>query len=119
MLLETCLVFFKFTKICERYFGFQTSNICKIILQTTSVDFNISSFFTISFTVNLQCGPNTNPRDDLALHLNARIHERVVVRNSRISGVWGQEERHGMFPFVPEQRFEILLLAESNNYKVN
>jgi hypothetical protein len=36
-----------------------------------------------------------------------------------MSGVWGQEERHGMFPFVPEQRFEILLLAESNNYKVN
>lgn len=71
------------------------------------------------FAVNLQCGPNTNPRDDLALHLNARIHERVVVRNSLISGHWGQEERHGsMFPFVPGQGFEILLLAESHNYKI-
>lgn len=74
----------------------------------------------ISFAVNLQCGPNTNPRDDLALHVNARIHERVVVRNSLVSGQWGPEERHGsMFPFVPGQGFEILILAESNNYKVN
>lgn len=81
---------------------------------------NIFPFSVTSFAINLQCGPNTNPRDDLALHLNIRIQERAVVRNSLIGGHWGQEERHGsVFPFVPGQGFEILLLAEVNNYKVS
>ena len=47
------------------------------------------------------------------------MHERAVVRNSLIGGQWGQEERHGhMFPFVPGQGFEMLILADSHQYKV-
>lgn len=71
------------------------------------------------FAINLQCGPNTNPRDDLALHFNPRFQERAVVRNSLIMGQWGHEERHGHFPFIPGQGFELLLLADSQQqYKV-
>lgn len=48
------------------------------------------------------------------------MHERAVVRNSLISGVWGQEERHGaMFPFIPGQGFELLILADAHQYKVD
>ena len=76
-------------------------------------------FLFFSFAINLQCGPNTNPRDDLALHINARIQERAVVRNSLIGGHWGQEERQGsVFPFIPGQGFEVLVLADAQNYKV-
>lgn len=79
---------------------------------------NVTQIF-YSFAINLQCGPNTNPRDDLALHINARMHERALVRNSLLSGVWGIEERQGpMFPFVPGQGFEIVILADAQHYKV-
>lgn len=72
------------------------------------------------FAINLQCGPNTNPRDDLALHINARLMERVLVRNSLIMGQWGQEDRHSpSFPFLPGQGFEIVILADSHHYKVS
>lgn len=70
------------------------------------------------FAVNLQCGPNTNPRDDMALHFNPRMHERVVARNSLIMGQWGQEERHGHFPFIPGQGFELLILVDHHQYKI-
>lgn len=71
------------------------------------------------FAINLQCGPNTNPRDDLALHINARLMERVLVRNSLIMGQWGQEDRHSpSFPFLPGQGFEIVILADSHHYKI-
>lgn len=71
------------------------------------------------FTINLQCGPNVNPRDDLALHLSIRVPERVVVRNTLTMGQWGTEERQGGFPFVAGQGFEVLLLSDTNHYKVN
>ena len=72
----------------------------------------------LSFAINLQCGPLMNPMDDLALHFNPRFHEKHVVRNTLLSGHWGHEEHHGHFPFHHEQGFEVLILAESNEYKV-
>lgn len=71
------------------------------------------------FAINLQCGPNTNPRDDLALHFNVRMLDRVIVRNTLIMGQWGQEERHcPTFPFLPGQGFQIVILADSHHYKI-
>ena len=45
--------------------------------------------------------------------------ERVVVRNSLTFGQWGHEEKHGpVFPFIAGQAFEILIMAEPNQYKI-
>ncbi|XP_037071999.1 galectin-4-like [Pollicipes pollicipes] len=71
------------------------------------------------FAVNLQVGPNVNPRDDIAMHVNVRYDENCVVRNSLIYQSWGDEERHPNF--MPLQRgasFEILILCEPSEYKV-
>ena len=71
------------------------------------------------FAINLQVGPNVNPRDDIALHVNPRFDENCVVRNSLIYQSWGDEERHPNF--MPLQRgvnFEILILCEQAEYKV-
>lgn len=70
------------------------------------------------FAINLQCGPNTNPRDDIALHLNFRFAEQCVVRNHLSGGAWGAEETIGGQPLVPGNGFEALLLCEPHEIKI-
>jgi len=70
------------------------------------------------FEINLQCGPHKH-HDDIALHLNPRFPEQTVVRNSLLSGNWGPEDLHGPhFPFHAGQGFEVLLLADTQHYKI-
>lgn len=45
---------------------------------------------------------------DIAFHLNPRIREGLVIRNSRIGGMWGQEEIElGINPFMEGQYFDV------------
>jgi galectin-4 len=47
---------------------------------------------------------------DLALHINPRIGEGAVVRNSLLNGSWGSEERKLSYnPFGPGQFFDVSL----------
>lgn len=50
------------------------------------------------FHINLRAGPG----GDVLLHLNPRLDEGVVVRNSLLGGVWGSEEHD--LPHNPFQR---------------
>uniref|UniRef100_A0A1E1WT13 Galectin n=1 Tax=Pectinophora gossypiella TaxID=13191 RepID=A0A1E1WT13_PECGO len=70
------------------------------------------------FAINLQCGMSTDPRDDIALHLNFRFVERCVVRNHLTALSWGAEETAGGLPLVPGQPFEVLVLCEPHALKV-
>uniref|UniRef100_A0A224YXK8 Galectin n=1 Tax=Rhipicephalus zambeziensis TaxID=60191 RepID=A0A224YXK8_9ACAR len=71
------------------------------------------------FAINLQCGPNVHPRDDIALHLSPVFSPPPrIVRNSIQAQQWGPEESHGdPFPLVAGQSFEILVLVE-HEYKI-
>jgi len=73
------------------------------------------------FSVNLQCGPNVNPRDDIALHMNFRYDQQVpyVVRNSLQMQQWGIEEGHGYLSFARGQNFEIQIHAEHDHFKIH
>uniref|UniRef100_A0A673BT99 Galectin n=1 Tax=Sphaeramia orbicularis TaxID=375764 RepID=A0A673BT99_9TELE len=45
---------------------------------------------------------------DIAFHMNPRVREGIVVRNSMIGGDWGQEERELSFnPFMEGQYFDV------------
>ncbi|KAF4084140.1 hypothetical protein AMELA_G00125340 [Ameiurus melas] len=59
---------------------------------------------------------------DLALHFNPRFDEngiKVIVRNSLINTVWGNEERTApSFPFIPGKPFEVKILCTPTDYKV-
>ncbi|TSL75313.1 Galectin-4 [Bagarius yarrelli] len=56
---------------------------------------------------------------DIAFHLNPRIREGVVVRNSQIGGCWGEEERDLNFnPFLEGQYFEISIRCGEEKFKV-
>ncbi|KAF7253586.1 Galectin-8 [Varanus komodoensis] len=68
-----------------------------------------------SFAINLRsCDSN-----DIALHLNPRIKVNKFVRNSYLSGGWGEEETHiSHFPFKPGMYFELIILCEAHQYNV-
>ncbi|XP_061551915.1 galectin-3b isoform X2 [Phycodurus eques] len=59
---------------------------------------------------------------DLAFHFNPRFNEngkKAIVRNSKIGGRWGNEERSlPRFPFVAGQPFELRIECASDMFKV-
>uniref|UniRef100_A0A8C9KZ02 Galectin n=1 Tax=Phocoena sinus TaxID=42100 RepID=A0A8C9KZ02_PHOSS len=59
-----------------------------------------------SFVINFKVGSS----GDLALHINPRLNEGSVVRNSFLNGSWGAEERKVSYnPFGPGQFFDVSL----------
>ncbi|XP_037097594.1 galectin-4-like [Syngnathus acus] len=71
-----------------------------------------------------RCFINLEGDGDLqAFHMDIRLdyfgNKRVFVRNSKVSGKWGREERQlTSFPFVPEQFFEIHIRCDANSFHV-
>ncbi|KAJ8705829.1 hypothetical protein PYW08_012875 [Mythimna loreyi] len=70
------------------------------------------------FAINLQCGPNTDPRDDIALHLNFRFVEMCVVRNHMTAMNWGVEDLDGGMPLNRGDNYEVLVLCEPHSMKI-
>ncbi|KAI1295332.1 Galectin-4 [Halotydeus destructor] len=56
---------------------------------------------------------------DVAMHFNPRFDEKIVVRNSRFSGFWGEEHRLSPeFPFAPGANFDMIIRIEGNRYLI-
>ncbi|KAI4814971.1 hypothetical protein KUCAC02_005144 [Chaenocephalus aceratus] len=56
---------------------------------------------------------------DIAFHMNPRVREGVVVRNSMIGGTWGEEDREmSMNPFVEGQYFDMSIRCGNQKFKV-
>ncbi|KAL5009371.1 hypothetical protein ScPMuIL_014952 [Solemya velum] len=71
------------------------------------------------FAINLACGGRLEPREDTALHFNARFDRSCVVRNSLKTGNWGTEECHGSFPFRMGVPFQVVIDVNSDYYKIS
>uniref|UniRef100_A0A3Q1HK14 Galectin n=1 Tax=Anabas testudineus TaxID=64144 RepID=A0A3Q1HK14_ANATE len=68
-----------------------------------------------SVCVNLRVSDST----DIALHLNPRLKKQVFVRNSFLSDCWGAEEtKVDSFPFAAGQYFEMIILCDSQQFRV-
>jgi len=75
-----------------------------------------ATMFTIDF---VKAGGRSTDVADIAFHFNARYNEQAVVRNSRINGEWGTEERAAArFPFTPGVNFDMIIRVEGNRYLV-
>lgn len=64
------------------------------------------------FEINLQCGILS--MSDISMHFNPRFSECVIIRNSRLNGHWGSEERHGTFPFQNGVTFDMCIQVQQN-----
>jgi len=47
--------------------------------------------------------------ESILFHYNVRLNEKKVIRNSFINGVWGTEEREGVFPFKKDTAFDLVI----------
>ncbi|KAH0814360.1 hypothetical protein GEV33_008432 [Tenebrio molitor] len=70
------------------------------------------------FAVNLTCG--RSPTSDVAFHLNPRLLQRYVVRNSHLNGHWGEEEKTSgvSFPFRRDANFILTILIGEEEFLV-
>ncbi|XP_044059600.1 galectin-4-like isoform X5 [Siniperca chuatsi] len=56
---------------------------------------------------------------DIAFHINPRVREGIVVRNSMIGGNWGQEDRElSLNPFMEGQYFDMSIRCGNQRFKV-
>jgi hypothetical protein len=75
------------------------------------------------FVVNLQHGEGGDSHN-IALHLSVRFDDpytqNAIVVSNRHHGNWGHELRdHGSFPFHKGAPFDLLILIEQDEFKVN
>ncbi|XP_053679376.1 galectin-4-like isoform X2 [Anopheles nili] len=68
--------------------------------------------------IHIQSGAALSPRDDVPLHISIRPNEHAIVRNSIQKQVVGVEERYGGCPIRYGESFDLLILAESAQYKI-
>ena len=57
--------------------------------------------------------------DGIAMHINPRWKDNVVIRNTLYNGAWGSEERSGSFPFKKKLAFEMVINVDQKKYVVN
>ncbi|CAG9861068.1 unnamed protein product [Phyllotreta striolata] len=71
------------------------------------------------FAINLTC--SRDPGSDIALHVNPRISQRYVVRNSRVRHLWGQEEVTTIsnFELNRNEKFQIDIVVAENEYFIS
>lgn len=62
-----------------------------------------------------------NAKGDIALHFNPRLPQNYVVRNTKLNGVWGDEERCSALPFSlhRDSVFLIQILVTQNDYSIS
>lgn len=80
--------------------------------------FIVVPVFFCRFAVNLTLGHTHN---DIALHINPRLPQNYIVRNSKINGRWGKEETTASIPFKLKrgERFAIQILVTEDKYLVS
>uniref|UniRef100_A0A182UKH7 Galectin n=1 Tax=Anopheles melas TaxID=34690 RepID=A0A182UKH7_9DIPT len=70
------------------------------------------------FNINLQYGPEVDPRDDTALHLSIRPGDRRIVRNTYVDQCWQDEERSGGCPVSTGEPFTLEIRVKDTHYSI-
>ncbi|XP_062907400.1 galectin-related protein A-like isoform X2 [Mobula hypostoma] len=71
-----------------------------------------------SFVISLISNP-LETETDVGLEVTVSFRDRTVVRNAKVSGKWGKEEKNiPYFPFAPMQHFKMEILCEHQQFRV-
>lgn len=70
------------------------------------------------FSINLCVSSGVEPLSDTALHVNPRYDQKCLVLNSLIRDSWGSEVRSKNLPLRKGEPFEMIILADSNEFKI-
>ncbi|XP_002741329.1 galectin-8-like [Saccoglossus kowalevskii] len=71
------------------------------------------------FRINFQIGASNKPPADIAFRFAVRVKAGQIVRNTRTNEKWGEEEQGVPHqPFAHGQNFEIMILADKQEFKV-
>uniref|UniRef100_A0A2D4NH77 Galectin n=1 Tax=Micrurus spixii TaxID=129469 RepID=A0A2D4NH77_9SAUR len=72
-----------------------------------------------SFDISLTCGDSEDPPADIAIELKAIFSDKQFLRNSCLSGEWGEEQSSlPYFPFIPDQPFRVEILCEHPRFRI-
>lgn len=75
----------------------------------------------MNFVVGDSLNAYTLSQSDVAFHFNPRFTDQCVVRNSKVRGVWDDNEERfpaKFLPFAPGQAFQLMILVESDMFKI-
>jgi hypothetical protein len=59
-----------------------------------------------------------NQNGDSVLHFNPRFNDNEVVRNAKIGGEYGDEEKEGAFPFAKDTVFDVAIVNGSGRFTI-
>ena len=74
-----------------------------------------SGRFSINF---LEMSTPTPNLTSIAFHFNPRLDESVIVRNTRINGVWEVEETGGGMPLTANEEFSCGFVSQMYGFEV-
>lgn len=78
-----------------------------------------SEGFSLNLVHGHDVGHHAEHHSSISLHFNPRIHENLVVVNSRHHSSWGNEERfHHVHAFRHGSNFNVTIFVESQFYRV-
>jgi len=67
------------------------------------------------FQINFKWG--AAPNDSIAMHVNPRLHDKIIVVNSNAGGVWGPEERKNS-PLDRKEEFGCDIECHSSHFEI-
>ncbi|XP_072896257.1 galectin-related protein A isoform X2 [Hemitrygon akajei] len=74
--------------------------------------------YTECFVISLISNP-LETETDIGLEVTVSFRDRSVVRNAKVSGKWGKEEKNiPYFPFTAMQHFKMEILCEHQQFRV-
>ena len=81
---------------------------------------NIKIYFSMLFRFSVNFVEDKDCEQRL-FHFNPRPNQGCVVRNAKLGGDWGDEERdqEDFFPFGPGQYFDSIFMATDSGYAVS
>ncbi|XP_028677767.1 galectin-related protein A-like [Erpetoichthys calabaricus] len=71
-----------------------------------------------SISMNLTCNSNEEEKD-VGLQVLVNFLDRTVIRNSKVSGTWGKEEKSiPYFPFAGGEPFKMEIFCEHQQFRI-